>query len=117
VIRGLALGDIQFSDVPRVLGREFLTGLLLGTLLGSIGFVFTWGILHHSATFGLVIAFAILGICIWANCVGAMVPLFAQRVGIDPALVSAPLISTLVDATGLVIFYIVAIVLLIKFAV
>jgi magnesium transporter len=116
VIRGLALGDIHFSDVPRVLGREFLTGLLLGALLGSLGFIFTWGILRHSATFGLVIAFAILGICIWANCVGAMIPIFAQRVGIDPALVSAPLISTLVDATGLVIFYIVAIILLIKFA-
>ncbi len=114
VIRGLALGEIHFSDAPRVLVREFLTGLLLGTLLGALGFVFTWGLLHHSATFGLVIGFAILGICIWANCVGAMVPLLARRFGIDPALVSAPLISTLVDATGLVIFYTVAIVLLIK---
>ena len=52
-----------------------------------------------------MIGLAILGICIWANGVGALVPLLAKRFGIDPALVSAPLISTLVDATGLVIYY------------
>jgi magnesium transporter len=78
--------------------------------------VFTWKILGHSAIFALVIALAILGICIWANGVGALVPLAAKKLGIDPALVSAPLISTLVDATGLVIFYSVAILLLIKLA-
>ena len=61
-----------------------------------------------------VIGLAILGICIWANAIGALVPLLAKRFGIDPALVSAPLISTLVDATGLFIFYSIAIVLLIK---
>ncbi len=61
-----------------------------------------------------MIGLAILFICMWANSVGALVPLLAQRFGIDPAVVSAPLISTLVDATGLVIFYTVAIVLLIK---
>ena len=73
-------------------------------------------VLGHGAMFGLVIGLSIVGICIWANGVGAMVPLLANRFEIDPALVSAPLISTLVDATGLVIFYSVAIVLLIKLA-
>ena len=66
--------------------------------------------------FAAVIGLAILVICMWANSVGALVPLLARRFGIDPAVVSAPLISTLVDATGLVIFYTVAIVLLIKMA-
>jgi magnesium transporter len=116
IIRGLALGEIQGRDTARVLGREVLTGLLLGGLLGSIGFVFVWLVLGHSAMFGLVIALSIVGICVWANGVGALVPLLANRFDIDPALVSAPLISTLVDATGLVIFYSVAIVLLIKVA-
>lgn len=114
IIRGLALGEIQRGQTLRVLGREVLTGFLLGTLLGGLGFVFTWLILGHSWLFGLVIALAILGICVWANGVGALVPLLATRFGIDPALVSAPLISTLVDATGLFIFYSVAILLLIK---
>ena len=63
-----------------------------------------------------MIALAILFICMWANSVGGLVPILARRFGIDPAVISAPLISTLVDATGLVIFYTVAIVLLIKLA-
>jgi magnesium transporter len=116
IIRGLALGEIQGRDTLRVLGREVLTGLLLGGLLGSLGFLFVWLVLGHSAMFGVVIALSIVGICVWANGVGALVPLLANRFDIDPALVSAPLISTLVDATGLVIFYSVAIVLLIKLA-
>ena len=61
-----------------------------------------------------MIGLAILFICMWANSVGAVIPLVAKRFGIDPAVVSAPLISTVVDATGLVIFYTVANVLLIK---
>ena len=64
-----------------------------------------------------MIGFSILGICVWANGVGALVPMMARRFGYDPALISAPLISTLVDATGLIIFYTVAIILLIKLAV
>ena len=95
-----------------------LTGLLLGTLLGALGLP-----LHLAPAAAsrrrsrLVIGLAILGICVWANGVGALVPLLARRLGIDPAVVSAPLISTLVDATGLIIFYTVAIVLLIKLAI
>jgi magnesium transporter len=116
IIRGLALGEIQRGDMFRVLAREVLTGLLLGALLGTLGFGFVWLLLGHSPAFGAVIALAIVGICVWANGVGALVPLLARRFNIDPALVSAPLISTLVDATGLCIFYSVAIVLLIKLA-
>jgi magnesium transporter len=116
IIRGLALGEITPSDAPRVLMREGLTGLMLGGLLGLIGFVYAWLLLGHSAPFALVIAMAVLGICVWANCVGALVPLGARKIGIDPAVVSAPLISTLVDATGLFIYYTIAILVLIKWA-
>jgi magnesium transporter len=116
IIRGLALGQIQPGDTLKVVAREMLTGLVLGLLLGSIGFAFTWLMLGESKTFGLVIALAILGICVWANGIGALVPLLARRIGVDPALISAPLISTLVDTTGLFIFYSIAIVLLIKLA-
>jgi len=115
IIRGLALGEIQGSQAFRVLLREWLTGLLLGIVLGGLGFLYTW-FLHGTAAFAAVIGLAILFICMWANSVGAVVPLLAKRFGIDPAVVSAPLISTLVDATGLVIFYTVAIVVLIKLA-
>jgi magnesium transporter len=113
IIRGIALNEIQGSQAFRVIYREWLTGLLLGTLLGGIGFFYTWA-LHGNPAFAAVIGLAILFICMWANSVGAVIPLLAKRFGIDPAVVSAPLISTLVDATGLVIYYTVAIVLLIK---
>ena len=113
IIRGIALGEIQGSHAFRVIYREWLTGVLLGTLLGGLGFFYTWA-LHGNPAFAAVIGLAILFICMWANSVGAVIPLLAKRFGIDPAVVSAPLISTLVDATGLVIFYTVAIVLLIK---
>ena len=113
IIRGVALGEIQGSQTFRVLAREWLTGLLLGIVLGGLGFLYTW-FLHGSPAFAAVIGLAILFICMWANSVGAIVPLMAKRFGIDPAVVSAPLISTLVDATGLVIFYTVAIVVLVK---
>jgi magnesium transporter len=116
IIRGIALGQIQPGDTLRVVAREMLTGLILGLLLGAIGFVFTWKLIGQPAIAGLVNALAILGICVWANGIGALVPLMAKRFGVDPALVSAPLISTLVDATGLVIFYVIAIALLINLA-
>jgi magnesium transporter len=116
VIRGLALNQIQPSDTIKVVAREATTGLILGVLLGGVGFAFAWRKHPEYPVFGLVIALAILGICIWANTIGALVPLLARRCKIDPALVSAPLISTLVDTTGLIIFYSIAYLLLIRLA-
>ena len=113
IIRGLALGEIQrVAGIPRAVSR-MAHRPLLGAVLGCLGFLYTW-LLHGNPAFAAVIGLAILCICMWANSVGAVVPLLAKRFGIDPAVVSAPLISTLVDATGLVIFYTVAVVLLIK---
>lgn len=117
IIRGLALNEIQRKDTGRVVARELMTGLLLGLLLGALGFLFTWLVFGHEPIFGAVIGLALLGICVWANVIGALVPLMAKRFNIDPAVVSAPLISTLVDATGLCIFYTIAILLLIKWKV
>ena len=115
IIRGLALGEITVGDELRVITRELFTGLLLGILMGLLGFLFTWQIFGQAPGFGAVIGLALLGICVWANVIGALVPMLAKRFRIDPALVSAPLISTLVDATGLCIFYTIAIVLLIQY--
>lgn len=114
IIRGIALGEIGRRDGPRVLLRECLTGVLLGLLLGSVGMLYShlyrrqpWGI-------SVVVATTLFGICVWANTIGALVPLLARRLGWDPAVVSAPFITTLVDATGLVLYYSIAIFLLVK---
>jgi magnesium transporter len=112
IIRGLALGEITTQQTLRVVSREWLTGTILGTILGILGFFHTLILRGQSMVFALVIALTILGICMWANTVGSIVPMMARRLGIDPAVVSAPLITTLVDATGLAIFYSIAIVLL-----
>ena len=112
VIRGMALGQIEVSEAVRVVFREWTIGSMLGLILGVLGFFHTWGWRQETPYFSLVIALTILSICMWANTVGAMVPLLARRFKIDPAIVSAPLITTLVDATGLIIFYSIAIVIL-----
>jgi magnesium transporter len=114
IIRGLALGEIKARDALRVILREWMTGFLLGMLLGAIGFAYALLWRGQTPLLSAVIGLAILGICMWANIIGALVPILARRFGIDPAVVSAPFITTLVDATGLFIFYIIAIVLLIR---
>lgn len=107
IIRALALGEVQLRDVLRVVGREISAGVLLGLLLGAIAFgrALLWGVHGDLA---VCVAITILAVCTWANAVGAMVPILAQKLGIDPTVVSAPLITTLVDASGLFIYFSVA---------
>ncbi len=106
VIRAMAVGEVRFSDLPRILHRELRVGLLLGLMLGGIGFPIVS--LLYGADFGMVVAFTLLAICTWASFAGGMLPLVARRVGVDPAVVSAPVITTLVDATGLIIYFTIA---------
>lgn len=107
VIRGLSLKEIRWRDAWRVLLKEALTGLLLGLLLGLIAFARA-RMNHRPTDFSLVVALTVWAVCAWANLIGALVPLVAQRLKVDPALVSAPLITTLVDATGLAIYLFIA---------
>lgn len=107
IIRGIALREIRGRDTGRVLARELISGVLLGLLLGSIAFgrAMLWG---SGVQLSLVVALSILAICTWANTIGSLIPLAATKLKVDPALVSAPLITTLVDATGLVIYLTIA---------
>ena len=108
VIRGVALRNIHMRDLPKVVVRELASGLLLGAILGVAGVFFAlfWG--QVNLEFAAVVGLTIMAICTWSNVVGAVIPLFAKRVGIDPAVVSAPLITTLVDASGLLIYMLIA---------
>lgn len=107
LIRGLALGEVKFSDIWRVVLRELGSGLLLGILLGWVAYgrALMWGSTPHLA---LTVALSMLTICTWANTIGSLIPLIAYRLKIDPVVVSAPLITTLVDATGLAIYLLIA---------
>jgi magnesium transporter len=107
VIRALALGEVRIRDALRVVLKEMSTGLLLGLLLGGIAFgrALLWGVHTDLAT---CVGLTVLVVCTWANTVGALIPIGAEAVGIDPTVISAPLITTLVDASGLFIYLSVA---------
>ena len=107
IVRGLAVGEIRLRDFGRVLMREGGSGLVLGILLGIVGFgrALLWG---STMPLALTVGVSILVICAWANTVGAMIPMLATMFKIDPTVMSAPLIATLVDATGLIIYFTIA---------
>ena len=113
IIQAMALGEITVSDWWRVMRREFLQGLMLGTALGLIGFIriFIW---HGIAPevygnswdeIGMVIGLSLLGVVLWGTITGSMLPLLLKKLGADPAVSSAPFVATLVDVTGLIIYF------------
>jgi magnesium transporter len=108
VTRALALGEVRFGDWLRVLWREMRTGLLLGAIVAVAGFLFVSLIWHEGTRLGLVIGCSLIAIVIWANVVGSLLPIIAKRLGFDPAVMSAPFITTLVDATGLLMYFLIA---------
>jgi magnesium transporter len=107
IIRALALGEVRTRDVMRVLGKEVITGVVLGVLLGAIAFFRAqmWGV---GSELGLCVAITIFVVCVWANTVGSLIPIAAHALKIDPTVVSGPMITTLVDASGLFIYLSVA---------
>ncbi|WP_434740019.1 magnesium transporter [Micromonospora sp. SH-82] len=105
-VRALAVGELRGSDLPRVVWRESRVGLLLGTLLALVGMVV--GTVVVGVEVATVVGLSLVIICAWAATVGATMPLLAKRLRIDPAVISAPMVTTLVDATGLLIYFAVA---------
>jgi magnesium transporter len=119
VIRALALGEVSVGDWWRVMRREILSGVALGSLLGTIGFlrVSLWSFVsnvygEHWFGVGLTVGLALIGIVLWGTLVGSMLPFVLRRAGLDPATSSAPFVATLVDVTGLVIYFSIAILVL-----
>jgi magnesium transporter len=105
-VRALAVGEVRPSDALRVAWRESRVGLLLGVVLGALAFCAGW--IVAGIPVGLVVGISVILVCIWAATVGSLMPLMARALSIDPAVISAPLVTTLVDATGLVIYFLVA---------
>ena len=112
IIRALALGEITVLDWWRIMRKEIITGLYLGLILGFIGFtrVTTWHFFTdiygpHWMLIALTIGFAVFGVVLWGTIMGSMMPLFLKKLGLDPATSSAPFIATMVDVTGLVIYF------------
>ena len=107
IIRALAVGEMDLRDALKALWHEWRVGILLGVAMGIVAYIraLTWG---SSSGLAMTVATAILAIVIWANLLGAVLPILAMRFKIDPTVVSGPVMSTLVDATGLFIYFSIA---------
>jgi magnesium transporter len=113
ITRALALGEIRLTQVLRVMGRELITGITLGLLIGIVGILnaFIWTPQKDFTTrvqLALTVGISQMLIITLATTVGAALPLLAKRLNIDPAVMSAPFITTLIDAAGLLVYFIVA---------
>ncbi|MEA9357497.1 magnesium transporter [Bacteriovorax sp. PP10] len=115
IIRAMALGEVRLRDWWRVLNRELISGVCLGLILGSIGLmrILLWpgketlyG--EHYVLVAVTVACSLVGIVLWGTLAGSMLPFLLRRLGLDPATSSAPFVATLVDVTGLVIYFTVA---------
>lgn len=106
VTRALALHDVGPRDLLKVLGRELRVGVLLGLVLGSLGFLLAG--LVYDLELGLTIGLTLLAVCTLAASIGGIMPMIARAVKVDPAVFSNPFISTFVDATGLIIYFMIA---------
>ena len=106
VTRALALRDVTPRDILKVMAREFQVGLTLGVILGAVGFAITSVIFDRSI--GVVIGLTLVSVCTMAATVGGAMPMLAKAVHADPAVFSNPFITTFVDATGLIIYFLVA---------
>ena len=112
IIRALALGDVTIREWWSVVKREFTVGLTLGTVLGIIGFlrVAVWSQFvdvygEHWFEIGLAVGLSLLGVVLWGNLIGSLFPLILKKFGRDPAVSSAPFVATVVDVTGLLIYF------------
>jgi magnesium transporter len=121
IIQAMAVGEVGLSDWWRVMRREVLSGLMLGSILGFIGMlrIFIWHILMqhgiiedlygpHWILIGFTVGVTLIGVVLWGTLSGSMLPILLKKLGADPAASSAPFVATLVDVTGLVIYFSVA---------
>ena len=119
IIRAMALGEVTWSDWWHVIRRELISGLTLGSILAVIGFVriaawsqFTTIYGPHWLLLAITVAFALIGVVLWGTIMGSMIPMMLKKMGKDPAVSSAPFIATLVDVTGLIIYFTIAFLIL-----
>jgi magnesium transporter len=121
VIQAMAVGDVRLRDWFRVIRRELFVGLALGCILGCIGLarIFAWHFLFHmygaqTVLLSLTILCALIGVVAFGSIAGATLPFILRRCGLNPATASAPFVATLVDVTGLVIYFTIARMILLR---
>lgn len=119
IIQAMALGEVTIADWWRVMRREILSGLMLGVILGVIGFfrIYLWSLFSpiygtYSLLISFTVGFSLIGIVLWGSLAGSMLPIIMKKLKLDPATSSAPFVATLVDVTGLIIYFSMALVVM-----
>jgi magnesium transporter len=119
IIQAMALGELTVADWWRVMRREIISGLMLGITLGLIGFlrIAVWSEFSniygpHWALVALTVGVSLIGVVLWGSLAGSMLPLLLKKLGADPATSSAPFVATLVDVTGLIIYFSIAVIIM-----
>ena len=121
IIQAIAVGDVSIKDWWLVMRREIFSGIILGGVLGIIGFIriCIWHVLMmhgiiedmygvHWLLIGISVGLSLVGVVLWGTLSGSMLPIILKKLGADPAVSSAPFVATLVDVTGLIIYFSVA---------
>ncbi|KKM99311.1 hypothetical protein LCGC14_1149180 [marine sediment metagenome] len=108
VVRGLAIGEVKLGDIWRVVKKEFLIGITVGTALGILALLRAL-ILQKSSLLGITVGLSMIATVTVATCLGAILPIICEKLGLDPAVVSGPLITTVVDISSLLIYFGIAI--------
>ena len=116
IIQAMAKAEISINDWFKILSRELKSGIVLGGILGAVGFLRTylWSYIEphlygtHTFLLAMVTGFSVLGVVLWGTLAGSMLPIFLKRLKFDPAASSAPFVATLVDVTGIIIYFSVA---------
>jgi magnesium transporter len=119
IIQAMALGEVTIADWWRVMRREIISGLILGAILGVIGFlrITIWSAFSdiygdYWLLIAFTVGFSLIGVVLWGSLSGSMLPLLLKKLGADPATSSAPFVATLVDVTGLIIYFSIALLVL-----
>jgi magnesium transporter len=112
IVRSLATGEVELGSWLRVIAKELLVGIMLGIALGVVAYLVGFIIGGDNISVALVVSFSMISLIIWANLIGAILPMLIEKVNLDPAVISSPLIATLIDVSGIVVYFNIAMMLL-----
>ena len=109
VIRGIALGEIEFKDILKIMWKEFRISILVGLVLALINFLRIYYLEGYTILIALIVAVTLFFVVIIAKLIGGMLPIIAKRIGLDPAIMASPMITTIVDAISLMLYFTLAV--------
>lgn len=113
IIRGITLGNIKFQDFFKVIAKEFRVGIMVGISLGTLNFLRIW-LINNNLKLAIIVAFTLIGTALMAALIGGILPILAKKIKLDPAIMATPLISTITDATTLLLFFTISAMVLLK---